>query len=106
MHASRLDVDPVLVQLGFLKPPVTNVFVPTPNHSHVLINADINLPAIWWQVRPVLVLHQSDWASKEGSTGLPNFGAMQDAIKAGLAIEAPSNLFLFFHSKVMAGRAM
>jgi hypothetical protein len=106
MHASRIDLGPVLVELGFLKPPVSNVFVPTPNHSHVLINADINLPAIWWQVRPVLVLDPSDWPSEDGKSGLTSFGAIQEAIKAGTAVEAPSNFFLFFSSKVMAGHAM
>lgn len=35
MHASRLDLGPVLVALGYVQPPVTNIFVPTPNHSHV-----------------------------------------------------------------------
>lgn len=100
MHASRVDLGPVLVQLGYLQPPVSNVFVPTPNHSHVVIDADINLPAIWWQVRPVLVLNQSDWPSKDAKTGLTSVKAIQDAIKAGNAVEAPSNFFLFFSSVV------
>lgn len=100
MHASRLDLGPVLVQLGYLQPPVSNVFVPTPNHSHVLINADINLPAIWWQVRPVLVLNQSDWPTQDGSSGITSQTGILEAIRAGRAVEAPSNFFLFFSSKV------
>ncbi len=98
MHASRLDLGPVLVALGYLPPPVSNVFVPTPNHSHVLINADINLPAIWWQVVPVLVLNQSDWPNAEGTSGITSLAGIQAALKAGTAVEAPSNFFLFFSS--------
>lgn len=100
MHASRVDLGPVLVQLGYLPPPVANVFVPTPNHSHVVIDADINVPAIWWQVRPVLVMSQNDWPSQDGKSGLTSVKAIQDAIKAGTAVEAPSNFFLFFSSVV------
>jgi len=103
MHASRLDLGPVLVKLGILPPPVTNIFVPTPNHSHVLINADINFPAVWWQVRPVLVLNQSDWPAQDGSSGITSVTDIQAAIKAGRAAEAPSNFFLFFSSQVQAG---
>jgi hypothetical protein len=100
MHASRLDLGPVLVALGYVQPPVTNIFVPTPNHSHVLINADINLKPIWWQVIPVLVLNQSDWPAQDGSSGLTSLAAIQAALKAGTAVEAPSNFFLFFSSYV------
>ncbi len=103
MHASRLDLGPALVALGLLKPPVQNVFVPTPNHSHVVINPDINLPAIWWQVIPVLVLDQSLWPPKDGSSGLTSYAAIQSAIKAGTAIQAPSNFFLFFSSYAKSG---
>lgn len=100
MHASRLDLGPVLVALGYVQPPVTNIFVPTPNHSHVVINADINVKPIWWQVIPVLVLNQSDWPAQDGSSGLTSLAAIQAALKAGTAVEAPSNFFLFFSSYV------
>lgn len=100
MHASRLDLGPVLVSLGYLQPPVANVFVPTPNHSHVVINADINVKPIWWQVIPVLVLSQSDWPSQDGTSGLTSAAAIQAALKAGTAVKAPSNFFLFFSSYV------
>lgn len=104
MHASRLDLAPVLSELGILQgPPTANVFVPTPNHSHVLINQDVNLKAVWWQVIPVLVLDASDWPSKDGSSGITSAKAINTAIAAGQAVEAPSNFFLFFSSKVEGG---
>ena len=101
MHASRLDLAPVLSELGIVPgPPKANIFVPTPNHSHVLINQDINLNAIWWQVVPVLVLDASDWPTKDASSGITSFTAMQESINAGHSVEAPSNFFLFFSSHV------
>lgn len=98
MHAQRLDLGPALVALGYLPPPVANVFVPSPNHSHVLANDDVTKAAEWWQVVPILVLHQSDWPNKEGTTGITSEAAVNAAVKAGTAIEAPSNFFLFFSS--------
>jgi|SRR5580700_8662157 hypothetical protein len=106
MHASRLDLAPVLADLGFTGPPTANVFVPTPNHSHVLINADVNLSAIWWQVVPVLVTSESDWPTKDGSSGITSFTALQAAVTAGDAIIAPSNFFLFFSSQTTNGHSM
>jgi hypothetical protein len=102
MHASRLDLGPVLVALKLVPPPVSNIFVPSPNHSHVLINPDINVKPIWWQVIPVLVLDQNDWPSKDGDTGLTSFPAIKAAIAGGRALQAPSNFFLFFSSHVHA----
>jgi hypothetical protein len=98
MHAARLDLGPALVALGYVQPPTTNIFVPSPNHSHVVNNDAVNDPAIWWQVLPVLVLDQSDWPSKDGTSGLTSYAAIQSAINAGRAVEAPSNFFLFFSS--------
>ena len=103
MHASRLDLGPVLVQLGYLQPPVANVFVPTPNHSHVVLKQDAALRAIWWQVIPVLVLNQSDWPSEDGTSGLTSVAAINAALKAGTAVQAPSNFFLFFSSYLDSG---
>ncbi len=101
MHASRLDLAPVLAELGYTSsPPKANIFVPTPNHSHVVIKPDISVPAIWWQVIPVLVLKQSDWPPQDGSRGLTSYDAIQAAVKAGAAVEAPSNFFLYFKSVV------
>ncbi len=106
MHASRLDLGPVLVDLGLLPGPVSNVFVPTPNHSHVVIDADITVGAIWWQVIPVLVMNQSDWPTEDGSSGLTSVPAIRAALKAGTAVMAPSNFFLFFSSAVNGSDAM
>lgn len=101
MHASRIDLAPVLAALGYIaNPPTANVFVPTPNHSHVLDDDDINLPAIWWQVLPVLVLDKNDWPPQDGSSGITSEKALDAAIDAGRAIEAPSNFFLHFGSHV------
>ncbi len=105
MHASRLDLGPALVALGLVKGPATNIFVPTPNHSHVLINPDIDLPAIWWQVVPVLVLNEKDWPAKDGSSGLTSYREIQVALKSGSARQAPSNFFLFFSSAVQSGES-
>jgi len=98
MHASRLDLGPVLGKLGILSPPVTNIFVPSPNHSHVVLNIDVSQPAIWWQVIPVLVLNPNDWPSADGSSGITSVAKMRAAEKAGDAIKAPSNFYLFFAS--------
>lgn len=106
MHASRIDLAPVLAALGLTGPPTANVFVPDPNHSHVLADGDINDPAIWWQVIPVLVLSQSDWPPQDGSSGITSVAALQAAEKAGRAIQVPSNFFLFFSSHTAAGMHM
>jgi hypothetical protein len=100
MHASRIDLGKLLVALKILPPPVANVFLPTPNHSHVLIDQDINLKPIWWQVIPVLVLDQNDWPTKNGSSGITSYYRLLRAEKAKAALQAPSNFFLFFSSYV------
>ena len=102
MHASRLDLGPALAALGFIPPPTQNVFLPTPNHSHVVDNDDIQDPAIWWQVIPVLVLDQSIWPPQNGSSGLTSTAAIQQAEQNGQAVQAPSNFFLFFSTTPMA----
>jgi hypothetical protein len=106
MHASRVDLGPVLVELGYIPPPNSNVFVPTPNHSHVVINADINVKPIWWQVIPVLVTNPSDWPTKDGSSGITSVKKLEVAEAAGTAIVAPSNFFLFFSSYTTGGHSM
>ncbi|HEX3321943.1 MAG TPA: hypothetical protein VHR84_14640 [Terriglobales bacterium] len=103
MHASRLDLAPALAALKLIPSPATaNVFVPSPNHSHVLKDDDINLPAEWWQVLPVLVLKESDWPSRDGTSGITSIADVTRAIQAGDAIKAPSNFFLFFSSMPIA----
>jgi hypothetical protein len=103
MHASRVDLAPVLAALGYIaNPPTANVFVPTPNHSHVLADNAVTQSAEWWQVLPVLVLSESAWPPKNGKSGITSVAALKAAEQAGQAIEAPSNFFLYFGSQVMS----
>lgn len=103
MHASSVDMSKALIALGKLTgPPTAPVFVPTPNHSHVVDNSRVNTQPIWWQVRPVLILDQSDWPAADGSAGITSAAAMDAAETAGRAIEVGSNFFLFFSSKLAA----
>lgn len=106
MHASSVDLSKALVALDKIPGPVkAPIFLPTPNHSHVVDNNDTNDPAIWWEVRPVLVLHQSDWPSADGSRGITSSTMMDQAEAAGRAIEVGSNFFLFFSTKFVAKEA-
>ena len=106
MHSSSVDLSKVLVALKILPgPPTSPIFLPTPNHSHVVDNQDTNDPAIWWEVRPVLVLHQSDWPSADGSRGITSSKVMDEAEAAGRAIEVGSNFFLFFSTKFTSADA-
>jgi hypothetical protein len=99
MHASSVDLSQTLFALGKAAAPTGNVFVPTPNHSHVVDNSRVNTGPIWWQVRPVLVLDQADWPAADGSSGITSSDAMDAAEAAGRAIEVGSNFFLFFSSQ-------
>jgi len=106
MHASSVDLSKTLVALGKAPgPPTTPVFLPTPNHSHVVDNSRVNTGAIWWEVRPVLILDQSDWPAADGSSGITSSQAMDEAEAAGRAIEVGSNFFLFFSSQHAAHSA-
>ncbi|MGH7985050.1 MAG: hypothetical protein ACREQX_02030 [Candidatus Binataceae bacterium] len=104
MHASSVDLFPALVALGKLPAsPQANVFVPTPNHSHV-INMDLVTKPIWWQVVTVLVTNPKDWPNAAGTSGINSVGDIQEAVKDGGAIApVPSNFFLFFGSKFVNG---
>jgi hypothetical protein len=103
MHTSRIDLGKLLVALGLLSGPPSNVFLPSPNHSHVLLNQDINIKPIWWQVIPVLVLNENDWPNQAGITGITSYGKLKAAEAANQALRAPSNFFLFFSSHSMRG---
>jgi hypothetical protein len=103
MHASRLDLSKTLAALGYTGPAAANIFLPTPNHSHVLINQDVNFPAVWWQVIPVLVTSQSDWPTADGAKGITSYDKLLGAKAAGTAIVTDSNFFLYFSSKTDAG---
>jgi hypothetical protein len=98
MHASSVDLSVTLNALGKTGPPTAPVFVPTPNHDHVIDNSRVNARSIWWEVRPVLILDQSDLPAADGSSGITSSKAMDDAESAGRAIEVGSNFFLFFSS--------
>ncbi|HKU25167.1 MAG TPA: hypothetical protein VJQ54_06815 [Candidatus Sulfotelmatobacter sp.] len=102
MHASSVDLSVTLNALGKTGPPTAPVFVPTPNHDHVIDNSRVNALPIWWEVRPVLILDASDWPAADGSTGITSSKAMDDAETAGRAIEVGSNFFLFFSSRLAA----
>jgi hypothetical protein len=43
--------------------------IPVTNHSHVVDNSRVNSQPIWWEVRPVLIMHQEDWPTPDGSRG-------------------------------------
>ena len=102
MHASSVDLSVTLSALGKTGPPTAPVFVPTPNHDHVVDNSRVNTTPIWWEVRPVLILDQSDWPPADGSSGITSAKAMDDAEAAGRAVEVGSNFFLFFKSELAA----
>jgi len=102
MHASSVDLSVTLNALGKTGPPTAPIFVPTPNHDHVIDNSRVNALPIWWEVRPVLILDASDWPAADGSSGITSSKAMDDAEAAGRAIEVGSNFFLFFSSRLAA----
>lgn len=100
MHASSVDLSVLLAGSGGIpKPPTGPVFLPTPNHSHVVDNDRVNTRAIWWEVRPVLIMNAKDWPAPDGRSGITSSRAMDDAEAAGRAVEVGSNFFLFFSSK-------
>ena len=101
MHASSVDLSVLLATLGKIEnPPTGNVFLPTPNHDHIVDNSRINTKPIWWQVRPVLVMDATDWPAADGSSGLTSATAMDAAEEAGRAVEVGSNFFLFFSARI------
>lgn len=99
MHASSVDLSVLLNAAGKTGPPTAPVFVPTPNHSHVVDNSRVNTGPIWWEVRPVLVMFQSDWPAPDGGSGITSSQLMDQAEAAGRAVEVGSNFFLFFSSE-------
>lgn len=107
MHASSVDLSQTLAALGKApNPPTAPIFVPTPNHSHVVDNGRVNTKPIWWEVRPVLVMDQSDWPAADGSSGITSSKKMDEAEAAGRAIEVGSNFFLFFQSRLSSTGGM
>jgi hypothetical protein len=102
MHASSVDLSVTLHALGKTGPPTKPIFLPTPNHDHVVDNGFLTTPSIWWEVRPVLVLDQSDWPDPDGNRGITSSDKMDAAEAAGRAIEVGSNFFLFFKSELLS----
>jgi hypothetical protein len=97
MHASSVDLSVLLAKPGVA--PTAPIFVPTPNHSHVVDNDRVNTGPIWWEVRPILVMFESDWPSADGSRGITSSKEMDAVEAAGRAVEVGSNFFLFFSSE-------
>jgi hypothetical protein len=94
MHTTRLDLGPPLAKMGKVSPNTT-VFVPSPNHSHIL--DETNKQAVWWQVISVLVTDPSVWPDEEGTKGINSIDALRAAQAAHKALpDAPTNFFLFF----------
>jgi hypothetical protein len=100
MHASSVDLSQTLVALKKIPAATAPIFVPTPNHSHVVDNSRVNAKPIWWEVRPVLVFDQSDWPAADGSSGITSSEQMDAVEAAGRATEVGSNFFLFFSSRM------
>jgi hypothetical protein len=104
MHGDTVDLSEVLAALnvnGVPNPPTGNIFVPLPNHSHLIFQDQSQKKSQWWQVLPVLVENQSDWPPNDGSSGITTVKALNAAIAAKDAEEVPSNFFLFFGSQII-----
>lgn len=101
MHASSVDLSVLLAGMpGIPNPPKGPIFVPTPNHDHVVDNSRVNARPIWWEVRPVLIMDPRDWPMPDGSAGITSSRQMDAAEAAGTAVEVGSNFFLFFSSRM------
>jgi hypothetical protein len=106
MHASSVDLSVLLAGMpGIPNPPKAPLFVPTPNHSHVVDDEFVNTQPIWWEVRPVLIMDREDWPAPDGSSGIMSVEAMDAAEAAGGAVEVGSNFFLFFSSEMSSTSA-
>ncbi len=102
MHAPQVDLGPVLAALKKV-PPKTEVYVPLPNHDHLLPNNTINQSPEWWVVDVVLVESPKVWPSANGKTGITSVAKLMAAQKAGTASAAvPSNFYLFFSSRAIS----
>ena len=62
-------------------------------------NDRVNTGPIWWEVRPILVMFESDWPSADGSRGITSSKEMDAVEAAGRAVEVGSTFFLFFSSE-------
>jgi len=106
MHAFSVDLSVLLAgSPGVPKPPLFPLFLPTPNHSHVLTITS-STPGPSGGVRPILIMDRKDWPAANGSSGITSAKAMDAAEAAGRAVEVGSNFFLFFKSKADAMQGM
>lgn len=110
MHTDTTDLGPLLTALG-LEPKGTNLYVPLPDHDHLLTNKTVSQKQEWWQVIVVLVENPAAWPNESGTTGITSVAKLRAAQnKKQASADIPSNFFLFFSSKVahdgMAGMRM
>lgn len=100
MHGDKIDLLPLLAELG--KVPATpkqNIFVPLPDHDHLVRRNAIKTSPEWWQIITVLVTEPSYWPTADGASGITSFAKLKQAESDGVAIQTPTNYFLFFSSK-------
>jgi hypothetical protein len=105
MHPNTLDYGAVLHAVRpDLFPKVSNVKLPTVNHSHVIDGT--NFGSIWWRIKVVLVTDQAAWPDVNGTHGITSVKALRAAQKAGQANpDVDTNFFLFFDSRPLAGQS-
>lgn len=97
MHPVRLDLGPLLNQLG-LVPPDTLVLTPMVNHIHIL--KDPNSPERWWRIIVNLVTDPSVWPDVDATTGITSLNKLRDAQELGqVSGDIPTNMFFFFGSQ-------
>jgi len=100
MHAPTVDVFPTLAAQGKIPPsPAFNIFIPSPNHDHIIDDDVTNAIPRWWQIISVSIFDPADWPSLDGRTGIVSVEQLKAAEAAGRAVETPTNVFLFFSSK-------
>lgn len=103
MHGDKIDLFPLLAKLGKVPAtPARNIFVPLPDHDHLVSNQNIRTPEEWWQVITVLVTEPSYWPNAQGTSGITSVAKLRQAESDGVAIQTPTNFFLFFNSVPIA----
>ncbi|MGC8518633.1 MAG: hypothetical protein ACP5P4_08915 [Steroidobacteraceae bacterium] len=100
MHGDKIDLFPLLAGLGKVAAtPKQNIFVPLPDHDHLVRRNAIKTSPEWWQIVTVLVTEPSYWPTADGASGITSFAKLKQAESDGVAIQTPTNYFLFFSSK-------
>jgi hypothetical protein len=108
MHPSNLHVEPSLAELPFPNPAGD---IPLPNHSHIIDGDNFN--PIWWLTIAVRVTDERIWpdvnggcpaSPRGGEPCLTSLASLRDAQAKGQAgPDVPSNVWLFFDSRPVAG---